>query len=70
MFGIRFLRWPTFRDGRRTARPVRKTWSDHVSRPPRLHIQRLVDGFGAHLISGWSGKSTINRPAICSGEYF
>jgi hypothetical protein len=24
MFGIRFLRWPTFREGRRTARPVRK----------------------------------------------
>jgi hypothetical protein len=24
MFGIRFLRCPTFRDGRRTARPVRR----------------------------------------------
>ena len=35
MFGIRFLRWPTFRDGRRTARPVLKHLVSSCFRAPR-----------------------------------
>ncbi|HEY9469183.1 MAG TPA: hypothetical protein VIQ76_06160 [Propionibacteriaceae bacterium] len=35
-----------------------------------LHIQRLVVVSVLTCISGRSGKSTVNRPAICSGEYF
>ena len=63
MFGIRFLRCPTFRDGRRTARPVRQAPGQFVFQGAAgLHIQRLVDGFGAHLHLRLIGKLDL-QPA-------
>ena len=35
MFGIRFLRCPTFREGRRTARPVHNHLVSSCFRAPR-----------------------------------
>jgi hypothetical protein len=71
MFGIRFLRCSTFRDGRRTARPVSKHLVSSCFRAPRdctYSDWQMVSVLTC--ISGQSGNSTFSRPAICSGEYF
>src|SRR3954469_3210941 len=48
MSGMRFLRWPGWRPGLRSAAGAQVAGQLRLERAARLHIQRLVDRLGRH----------------------